>query len=470
MAEITFSGLATGLDTGSIIEQMMELERRPIERLEEQKNTETSRLLAFKQFDGRLESLREAVGAMNLTSEVRESSINLSSSAPFSASSSGAGSGSYDVAVLQLAQVQKSVSSGFVSNTDAVLGDGTITIGSTEITVDENNNSLIGLQESINAVADETGVRASIINDGSGGATAYHLVFTGQDANTEFEVNTSLMSVTQTREAQQAKAQIDGIEVVSDSNTLSGIIPGVNLHLNSVSEVISAEGVEPVEYATSLMTVEPDTDALKEKVQNFVDSYNSVMDWISAGYDEFGASRPTETEIEDGAEDILSDLVRGDSSINGIKRQLQGLLSTQVDTSGSLSVLSQLGISTQRDGSLALDESTLDSALTDKFEDVVFLLAGEDSEPGVMKHFNTALLDITGASSGLYAEKKEHYNEVVDGLDEQIDRMEMLAEKREETMLAQFNSLELLVSQMNSQSDFLTQQMDALSKMMSGGD
>jgi flagellar hook-associated protein 2 len=473
MADITFSGLATGMDTDSIVKQMMEIERLPIERLEKQKESEAARLMAFKQFDERLNSLREAVGSMYLTSEVRESSIDLSSSAPFTATSTGAGTGSYDVAVKQLAQVQKSVSGGNSSDTGGVLGTGTITLGSTTINVDESNNSLLGLQEAINAVADETGVKASIMNDGSGSDTAYHLVLTGQDANTSFTPTVDLtggetLAFVEMRSAQQAVVEIDGLEVFSDSNTLSGIIPGIDLHLDSTSEVIGTDAGGNPEYQTFLMNVEPDTTALKEKLQNFVDSYNGVMDWISAGYDEFGASRPTAAEVEAGQEDVLSDLVRGDSAINGVKRQLQDLLSTQIDTSGDFSVLSQLGISTQRDGSLALDEAKLDNAITTKFDDVVSLLAGEGTELGVMKHFNSALLDITGPSSGLYADKKDSYDRNLKSIDSQIDRMEMLAAKREETMRAQFNSLELLVSEMNAQSDYITQQMDMLSNMVTG--
>jgi flagellar hook-associated protein 2 len=472
MADITFSGLATGMDTDSIVKQMMEIERRPIERLEKQKESEASRLLAFKQFDERLNSLRDAVGSMNLTSEVRESSIDLSPGAPFTATSTGAGTGSYDVAVKQLAQVQKSVADGVSSASEGILGTGTITIGSTTINIDESNNSLQGLQEAINAAAGETGVKASIMNDGSGSDTAYHLVLTGQDANTSFDPAVDLtggesLVFQEMRSAQQAVVEIDGIEVFSDSNTVSGVIPGIDLHLNATSEVISAAG-DPVEYQTSIMNVEPDTTALKEKVQNFVDSYNSVMDWISAGYDTFGASRPSAAEVEAGADDILSDLVRGDSAINGTKRQLQDLLSTQVNTSGDFSVLSQLGISTQRDGSLSLDEAKLNDAVTNNFDDVVSLLAGEGSEPGVMKHFNSALLDITGVSSGIYADKKDSYEDTLKSINSQIDRMEMLAAKREETMRAQFSSLELLVAEMNAQSDYITQQMDMLSNMVTG--
>lgn len=474
MSDITFSGLATGMDTDSIVKQMMEIERRPIARLEKQKEAEATRLMAFKQFDDRLKGLREAVGSMYLTSDVRQSSIDISAAAPFTATSNGAGSGSYDVAVVQLAQVQKSVAIGVSSQTDAILGQGTFEIGETVIDVDESNNSLLGLQEAINAVSDKTGVKASIINDGSD-TTPYRLVLTGQDAAAGFGVAVALdgesadLGFETVRHAQQAIVKIDGIEITSASNTLSGALPGIDLHLNSVSDVTSPEGETPPQYRTSLMSIKPDTAALKEKIQGFVDGYNAVMEWISAGYDEFGASRPSAAEIEDGQEDILSNLVRGDSGINGVKRQLQSLLSTQINTDGEFSVLGQLGIATQRDGSLKLNEGLLDSALETKFDDVVSLLAGAGAEPGVMKHFNAALLETTGVSSGLYADKKESYNSALKNIDSQISRMEMLAEKREATMRAQFNSLELLVSQMNSQSDFLTQQMEFMGKMLTGG-
>ena len=475
MSEITFGGLATGLPTDDIVTKLMDLERRPLDRLETQKKTETTRLLAYKQLDSRLNDLREAVADMNITSEVRSSSISLSSEDDFTASSDGASSGSYDVAVVQLAQVQKTVGDGVNSQTDSLFGTGTFTVAGSEITIDDSNNSLIGLSEAINALSETTGVHASIINDGSG-TDAYHLVLTGEDATTTFAVSSDFkdaddvaipFNMSETRTAQQAKAIVDGIEVVSDNNTLKGVIPGVTLHLSDVSEITSADG-DPIEYATTLMTVEPNTDTLKEKINTFVTSYNEVMNWISAGYAEFGASAPTAEAVEDGEEDILSDVLRGDSTVNGVKRQLQNLLSTSVDTSGSLQLLGQLGISTQRDGSIALNEATLDDVLESDFDGVVNLLAGEDDVPGVMKNFNTTLLQLTGSASGMYAEKEDRYDSAVKRLDLSIERMEPLIDKKEATLRARFSAMELLVSDMNSQSSFLTQQMDMLSNMMTG--
>ena len=474
MAAITFGGLATGLPTDDIVTQLMALERLPLDRLETQKTYEATRLQAYGQFKATLDELRESAGALNITSEVRTSSIQLSNDAAFSAVSSGAATGSYDIAVAQLAQVQKSVSAGVASQNDSLFGSGTLTLGDEVISIDDTNNSLSGLMAAINAVSESTGVSASIINDGSSDVP-YRLVLTGQDATTNFTTVFNLVDadsvpdVTTVREAQQAIAYIDGIKVVSNSNTLTGVISGVTLNLNQTNTQLSAGTADdPPIYETALMTVAPDTEALKAKINTFVSSYNKMMDWISAGYAEFGASGPTAQDIEGGAEDVLSDVLRGDSTVNSIKRQMQSILSTAVDNTGSLSTLSQLGISTQRDGSLNLNEATLDNALANNFDDVAKLLAGEDETDGVMKSFNSALLDITSSGTGMYAAKEDRYDAVVRRIDLDILRMEPLLAKKEDTLRSRFSAMELLISNMNSQSDFLTQQMDLLNNMMTG--
>jgi len=474
MAEITFGGLATGLPTDDIVTKLMALERRPLDRLAAQKTAETTRLKAYAQFKATLDELRTAVGGLNITSEVRTSSIKLSNEDAFSAVSNGAGRGSYDIAVAQLAQVQKSVSGGVSSQTDALFGSGTLALGGEIISIDASNNSLSGLLAAINTRSETTGVSASIINDGSG-TDQYRMVLTGKDAMTSFtpvfdlvDANSDPIAfgLTQTRAAQQAVAYVDGIKVVSHSNTLTGVISGVTLNLSEASPVLAAG--DPPTYKTTLMTVAPDTAALKEKITTFVESYNKVMDWISAGYVEFGASPPTAQEIKDGAEESLSTVLRGDSSVSSVKRQLQSILSTAIVNSGSLSSLSQLGISTQRDGSLNLNGSTLDKALENKFDDIAKLLAGDDETDGVMKKFNNTLLDLTSTTGGLYAAKKERYDAAVKRIDLSLLRMEPLIAKKEQTLRAQFSAMEQLISGMNNQSSFLTQQMDLLSNMMTG--
>ena len=469
MADINFGGLATGMPTEDLVTSLMAVERRPLDRLEAEKTSETDRLKAYSQFNDKLDALRTAVGSLNITSEVRTTSVRLSSEEFITGASSSANTGSYDIGVKQLAQVQKDVTAGFSSSTESILGTGSLTISSQVIAVDSSNNSLEGLMESINAVSEQTGVTASLINDGND-TNNYHLVFTGKDASTAFSVTPVLLNgavdftTSPVRTAQQAIAYVDGIEVVSNSNTLSGVIAGVTVNLNKENTMIS-EGV----YETSTLNVEPDTESLKEKISTFVSGYNSIMEWISSGYDEINATTETgTTEKETSEEESLSSYLRGDATVNSIKRNLQSILSDSVGNSGTFQILSEIGISTQVDGSLLLNNSKLDSALESKFEDVVKLLAGEDSVDGAMKKFNSYLLDATSASDGMYAEKRDRYESSVRRLDDQIIQKEAMMDKIELRIWSQFNAMELLVSNLNATSDYLTQQMDMLANLSSG--
>lgn len=473
MAEITFSGLASGIATDDIIEKLMAVERKPVDRLENEKIYETNRLKAYGQLNTRLNSLREAVGAMNLTSEVRTTKATLSSTSAFTATSNSAQTGTYSIAVTQLAQVQKTVSEGYASTTTSLFGRGNIIVNGKAIAIDEINNSLTGIMSAINAVSGDTGVSATIINDGTGGSTAFRLVLTGKDASTTFSVTSSLIdgegdpiafNTTTTQTAQQAKIKVDGIEVVSNSNTITDVIAGVTLNLNATSPVAS-EGPPPV-YTATRMDITADTGALKEKISAFVSSYNKIMEWIAEGYEEDAGSATTNetTDTESSEEESLSYYLRGDATVNSIKRSLQSMLSDAVNTSGSLQILSEIGISTNRDGTLNLNNSKLDRALESNFEGVAKLLAGEDAVQGVMQKFNTRLLDITSATKGMYAEKRERYESRVDQLDTQIDQKTAMLDKREAMLLARFNAMELLVSNLNSQSSYITQLSNLWSK------
>ena len=467
MAEISFGGLATGLPTDDLVNSLMAIERRPLDRLEADKEYESIRLEAYGQFSAKLDDLRSAVGNLNLTSEVKTTSVRLSSEEDITASSNGASIGSYDIAVSQLAQVQKNVTGGYDSDSDSLLGTGTFSIGDQVIQLDSSNNSLQGLMASINAVAEETGVSASIINDGKNSGN-FHLVLTGEDASTNFTV-TSDIATSIVHPAQQAIAYIDGIEVVSNSNTLTGVVAGLTINLNKVSEIFTpaADG-NPAVYQTSTLNVEADTDALKEKISTFVSSYNAAMEWITSGYENIIETPDSST---DGASDTsdeevsLSDYLRGDSTIYSIKRNLQSILSDSTGNSGTLQILSEIGISTQKDGTLFMDSNKLDNALEEKFDDVTKLLAGDGDIDGVMKKFNTYLLDTTSVTDGMYANKRDRYESTVKYLDAQIDQKEPLMAKIETRIRAQFNAMELLVSNLNAQGDYLTQQMEMLSNM-----
>ena len=467
MADITFSGLASGIATDDIVTKLMAIERQPLDRLQTQKTNEANRLAAYGQLNTLLQKLKDAVGAMNLTSGANPTTTVSGNNGVFTATSSGGAVGSYNISVSQLAQVQKSVSGGYASTSDALFGSGTLTVNGQTITIGESNNSLVGIAQAINSASNQTGVSASIINDGSGGATAYRLVLTGKDAATNFTVSSDLQdadnvaipfAVTTTQNAQQAKLNIDGIDVVSNSNTVTGAIPGVTLNLTGVSQ--NTGTADAPQYQKTSLNVTADTAALKEKITAFVSAYNGVMDWVKSAYNDQSTTQTSTASNSSSqtttADDNLSTLLRGDATVNLIKRGLQSILGNAMGD-GAFKVLSQIGIGTNRDGGLTVDSVKLDSALSQNFSGVAELLAGNGSTGGVMKQFNSYLLRVTSSSSGMYADKQTAYKNKISALDKQIDQKTTALDKREAQLYARFNAMEQLISSMNSMSTYLSQ-------------
>ena len=470
MSEINFTGLASGLDTDSIIKGLMEAERQPLNRLESDKVYFQKRLEAFKVFDQKLSALNSAVDALDLNSDLRQSQVSLSSEEYVTASATSATEGSYEVSVKQLAQAQKSVSSSaYDSQTEQVFGTGELTLTSgdgvvsegaagTAYTIDitEDNNSLTGIMDAINAGSDEHGVSAAIVDDGSDEGGRYYLMLTGADSATEFTLESSLSGGTETlsmapptQTAQQAVAYIDGIEVTSETNTIENALNGVTLNLEAVSPDDGSGGLE-----TTTLMVDTNTDAVLQKMGAFVNAYNDAVSFVS------GQSRTGDSQ---------GGILLGDSGLNSVKRRLQSLLTTQVEGNDSYAALSQMGLSTNRDGTINFDANVMNEAISEDFEEVTRLIAGDDNVEGIFKEYKSYLSSMTNSRTGLYAGRQESLEQTIDRIDEDILTMEARLDKREQMYLDKFAALEQMVSEMNSQSDYLTQQMDKLPSY-GGGD
>ena len=95
---------------------------------------------------------------------------------------------------------------------------------------------------------------------------------------------------------------------------------------------------------------------------------------------------------------------------------------------------------------------------------MVALFSGDDESDGVMKEFNSMLLDLTSSTDGMYATQKKSYDFAVTRYDTQTDQLELRLTKREANLRSQFSAMEQLVSSLNAQGDFLTQQMDAFNR------
>ena len=246
------------------------------------------------------------------------------------------------------------------------------------VTLDAKDQSLQGIRDAINKAS--IGVTATIVSDG--GDTPYHLVLTNNntgskssmkisvsgegDANPDAAI-ASLMGydpggaqgLTQTSGAQDTKLTVNGIAVTSKNKSVSDAIQGVSLDVSSLG--------------SSTVAVSKNTGAVSDAINAFVKAYNSLNSTISSmtGYN---------------AETKAAGALQGDASVRSIQSQLRRQLGTTVEgLGGKLTNLSQVGISFQKDGSLAVDSSKLNTAIANNFADIggLFAAMGKASDGGI---------------------------------------------------------------------------------------
>jgi len=391
---ISSPGIGSNLDVNGIVNQLMALEQRPLTALAREEASYQAKLSAYgnlnsalAQFQSSVQTLANPVKFQGLTASVADTSI-LSASA-----ASSAVPGSYAVEVQTLASQQKLTSAGFANATD-VVGTGTITIqfgtynsgpnsftlnsarSAQTVTIDSAHSTLGGIRDAINAAA--IGVSATLVNDGS--ASGNRLVLTSTDSgvanslkitmadadltNTDMAglsqlaydptlVASSGKTLTQTVAAQDATLKIDGITVTKPSNTVTDAIGGLTLSLTKAS----ATGVP------TTITVARDANAVQTAVGNFVNAYNNVNKTIS-------------DLITYNSNTKQASVLTGDGSAMRIQSGMRAMMGASITAlSGNLQTLSDVGVSFQKNGALALDSVKLQTAIANNFSGIAKLFA-----------------------------------------------------------------------------------------------
>jgi flagellar hook-associated protein 2 len=236
------------------------------------------------------------------------------------------------------------------------------------VTLDAGDQSLQGIRDAINKA--NIGVTATIVSDGSD--NPYHLVLTSNKTGEKSAMKISVdgvdgqpadpaiaallghdpggvQALTQTSAAQDTLLNMNGIDIRSSSTTVTDAVQGVSLDIAGVGN--------------TTLNVTRDTAAVSTAVNEFVKAYNDLNKTISslAGYN---------------AETKTAGVLQGDASVRSIQSQLRRQLGTAVEgLGGKLTTLSQVGITFQKDGSLAVDSTKLNKAVTENFAEIGGLFA-----------------------------------------------------------------------------------------------
>ena len=202
MAQTAIFGINSNLDTGGIIDNLVALQRSPIDIVEAKRALEDAKLLSFQDLRGRLQTFKSILTTFNTEAEflaTKSSFANTNATDTNSvvslSTSSQASSGTFSLTVNNLARETKIVSAGFASTSGAVTqGDIVIIVGTTSatITIDSTNDTADGLRLAINNSGLD--VKATFLNDGSS-TNPVRLVISGTQTGADNSVSITSATV-----------------------------------------------------------------------------------------------------------------------------------------------------------------------------------------------------------------------------------------------------------------------------------
>lgn len=436
MATITSLGVGSGIDAESLVSKLMTVEKQPLTALQARETKTQEKISAYGSISSLLGTLNDKLSVMKSTSSLKALTATSSNTDALTASAtSSATAGSYDIAVTTLAKPSKakvSVSDGnsATNGSSEVMGAGSLalTLGSNSpvtINLTSSTATLGDWRDAINNAG--AGVKATILNTSTGAVLSLTTDENGQSLTLDTSSAPSpIASGTQTSTAGTlATFTIDGVAFTTDTNTTSSTIPGLTLNL------LKANTSSTVEVATS-------NDTLKTALNDFITAYNALN------------TKLKELTAYDSTNKTASTLT-GDSTVRSIQSRLTSLISgTQDGATGTYATLSQIGVSFNKDGSLSLDSTRLDTAIATDANSVMSVVTSAGT------NIYAASSDMT-LSGGLLSSKTDNLNSMLNSMKERESALTLQLAEIEKRYRKQFSSLDTLISGMTTTSTFLTQ-------------
>lgn len=456
MATVNFSGAGSGIDFSIIRDAIISQRSVPVTHLQTKVSSYNSRIGALRQMNTLLATLTTASEALtNRTVGTGREGVPVDSTVAAATATSQATLGSFDLNVTRLATSLAQNSRAYGSSTEAVLANGATSATfelrkggaatGTSITIDSNNNTLEGLRDAVNSA--NAGVTATII-DVTGDGTQQRLVFssaeTGAAGRVELVETTAAgdtgtladIGLTTINPADNdfskldAAFSINGLNMTRSTNNVSNAVAGVTLSLKKT-------GATTVNITQS--------SDIETKLTDFVKAYNALQDFVATNYTKDSKGRP-------------SGILAGDSTLRNVQQQLRGALNTiSGDNGGVLESLSQIGVTSSKDGHLTLDAGVLKEKLQTNAADVRALLYGATtSETGLFQNMHSVLNGMSDTLSGSVQTAITGYESSVKSINNSIsNKMEAIA-RLKESLTRQFAVVDAAIGQLNSQGTALS--------------
>jgi flagellar hook-associated protein 2 len=365
------SGLSSGIDWRSMIEQIRTAEHKPIDLVSKQKGVYENKLKAWQELNTKLLALKTAAEKLNkaqgfnLFSSNSRSSTGTNPDDLLTATLGETGQiGSYAIEVLQTARVEKWSGTSFTSQAAALGASyaGSFKVNGRTVTVaaDDTLADVRTKINNLNSGDQATKVTASIV---SYSATDNRLNLTSQAEGAagitlQAEGSPDLVAAfgfTEIQSGRDASLMVDGVSVTRSSNTISDLLPGITLNLKK-AEV----------GTTVTLNVNRDLKGVTGLIKDFVDQYNQVLDFIRT------QSTYNQTNKQTGG------VLFGDGTLRSVKKDLVNIIINPVwGAPLAFSILGQAGIKLNNQGDLSVDEPTLKGYLGTNFDDIKKLFIAE---------------------------------------------------------------------------------------------
>jgi len=467
VGNIQFGGIASGLDTGAIVDALLSVERLSISRLESRKQEQNSRLSSIGTLEGLVKKLKSAAEELSNGADLFSYDVSLGAEGFAAIEVSGdAQTGSHELAINTLATTARFVATG--------VGDATADVGTGSISFDYQGtgydiqvteaSTIVEVADQINEEAGDV-VTATVINTGTENNPSYELLLSGKETGSDAEVENltvtglddqGTIGFTRLQAAEDATLTLDGVAITRSSNQFSDLIDGYSFTLQKVTDAGS-----PLTFGAEI-----DTEGTVANLQKFADAYNDVMTFIN------GQSSYSE---ESGTGGVLF----GDVILGRVRTEIyNGLFSANIadviaDTTG-YSTLSVVGFDVGVDGTISLDSAVLADKIKEDPTAFQNLIGGSIEYPagsgetvdGLAGRLAQAIENMTDnqvvgdeSYEGIFGARKDAINSAIKVFDRQIEVEEFRLEKFEESLITRFSALEELLAGLQSQQAFLSAQI-----------
>lgn len=445
---ISSPGIGSNLDIGGIITKLMQIEAQPLNVLDTREASFQAKLTAYGTLKSVLSTFQSTLTALKDATKFTGLKANSSDTSVVGATATNDSvAGTYAINVSTLARAQIQAAGTKYTDTTTALG----LSGSISFTVAGNSfsvpvaatDNLQDIAEAINTATSNSGVSASIVNDG--GTPGNRLVITGTKTGTAntVTIDDSALSASfafaESQSALDLSLTVNGIAVTKPSNTVTDAIQGVTLN-------VLKEGAATV-------TVAKDSSSAKSAIEAFVKAYNDLSKALkdSSAYNK---------ETKQAA------ILQGEASVRVIQSQVRSALSAQVSGTDTYHTLSQLGITFQSDGTLKLDSTKLGDALTTNAADVAKFFAGDgkDGNPlGMATRLDSLVSGLIG-TSGLLSSTTDSINRSIKAIEDRREVLNRRLADVEDRYRKQYTALDTLIGTMTQTSNYLQQQLANLPK------